>query len=69
MRGVLAAYGINDRTVWVADSFEGLPPPTCAQDDGIDLTQRQFPCLVCRDSTEVRNYFHDMTCLIIKYDS
>src|SRR6516162_9932055 len=27
MRGVLAAYGITDRTVWVADSFEGLPPP------------------------------------------
>jgi O-methyltransferase len=27
MRGVLAAYGITDRTVWVADSFEGLPSP------------------------------------------
>jgi Macrocin-O-methyltransferase (TylF) len=25
MRGVLAAYGITDRTVWVADSFAGLP--------------------------------------------
>jgi hypothetical protein len=27
MRGVLAAHGIADRTVWVADSFAGLPPP------------------------------------------
>ncbi len=26
-RAVLAAYGITDRTVWVADSFAGLPPP------------------------------------------
>ena len=25
MRGVLKAYGVNDRCVWVADSFEGLP--------------------------------------------
>jgi len=27
MRGVLAAYGIEDRKVYVADSFEGLPKP------------------------------------------
>jgi len=27
MRAVLAAYEITDRTVWVADSFQGLPPP------------------------------------------
>lgn len=25
MRGVLAAHGVRDRRVWVADSFEGLP--------------------------------------------
>lgn len=28
MRGVLAAYGIGDRTVWVADSFEDFRSPT-----------------------------------------
>lgn len=28
MRGVLAAHGITDRVVWVADSFEGLPKPS-----------------------------------------
>lgn len=27
MRGVLEALGDRDRTVWVADSFEGLPEP------------------------------------------
>jgi len=27
MRAVLKAYGVTDRYVWVADSFEGLPPP------------------------------------------
>ena len=27
MRAVLAAHGVADRTVWVADSFEGLPTP------------------------------------------
>lgn len=26
-RGVLKAHGVTDRTVWVADSFRGLPPP------------------------------------------
>jgi hypothetical protein len=27
MRGLLKALGINDRRVYVADSFEGVPPP------------------------------------------
>ncbi|ASW57633.1 macrocin O-methyltransferase [Plantactinospora sp. KBS50] len=27
MRGMLRAYGDQDRTVWVADSFRGLPKP------------------------------------------
>jgi O-methyltransferase len=27
MRAVLAAHGISDRLVWVADSFQGLPAP------------------------------------------
>ncbi|HEV3062313.1 MAG TPA: TylF/MycF/NovP-related O-methyltransferase, partial [Vicinamibacterales bacterium] len=28
MRAVLSAYGVRDRCVWVADSFEGLPRPS-----------------------------------------
>jgi O-methyltransferase len=27
MRGVLKCYGVEDRVVWAADSFAGLPPP------------------------------------------
>ncbi len=27
MRAVLKAYGVEDRLVWAADSFEGVPPP------------------------------------------
>lgn len=27
MRGILAAHGVSDRRVWLADSFAGLPPP------------------------------------------
>jgi hypothetical protein len=27
MRGILKAHNVTDRTVWVSDSFEGLPPP------------------------------------------
>lgn len=27
MRAVLKAHGVEDRTVWLADSFQGLPPP------------------------------------------
>ena len=27
MRGILKAYGVQDRVVWLADSFQGLPPP------------------------------------------
>ena len=29
MRGFLAAHDITDRLVWVADSFDGIPPPPC----------------------------------------
>ena len=31
MRGTLKAYGVTDRVVWAADSFEGLPKPDAEQ--------------------------------------
>lgn len=34
MQGVLAANGVADRKIHVADSFRGLPPPQVAQDAG-----------------------------------
>ena len=46
MRAVLEAHGVTDRTVWVADSFAGLPPPNVERyplDKGIDL--HLFPVL------------------------
>jgi Macrocin-O-methyltransferase (TylF) len=36
-RAILAVHGVTDRDVWVADSFEGLPPPTSPHDIGLDL--------------------------------
>jgi hypothetical protein len=45
MRGVLAAHGVEDRNVWVADSFEGLPPPSLPQDNGMEFTKENFPIL------------------------
>lgn len=41
MKGILEAHGDTDRTVWLADSFEGLPPPDPSKyplDRGVDLT-------------------------------
>jgi hypothetical protein len=41
MRGVLKAYGDTNRNVWVADSFQGLPPPdaeTYPVDEGSDFS-------------------------------
>jgi len=32
MRGVLKAYGVTDRKVWLADSFAGLPKSTHKED-------------------------------------
>lgn len=41
MRSILKAYGIEDRLVWVADSFEGLPKPK-NDHDGWDLTNLDY---------------------------
>lgn len=40
MRAILKVYGISDRIVWVADSFEGCPQPDetkYPQDKGLDF--------------------------------
>ena len=42
MRAVLAAYGVRDRTVWLANSFRGLPAPDpdhYPNDRDLDLSQ------------------------------
>ena len=45
MQGLLMAYGATGRTVWAADSFEGVPPPTLPQDQGLDLSATVYPIL------------------------
>jgi ubiquinone/menaquinone biosynthesis C-methylase UbiE len=56
MRGYLAAHGITDRTVWVADSFEGIPAPTLPQENGLQLSKETHPMLAI-DLDTVRNLF------------
>lgn len=45
MRGYLLAHAMADRAVWVADSFDGLPPPTHPRDAGVDLSKAAMPFL------------------------
>lgn len=56
MRGYLAAHGMEGRTVWVADSFEGLPTPTFKEDAGFDYSKEQMPILAI-SLEEVRENF------------
>jgi O-methyltransferase len=45
MRATLEAYGDRGRRVWLADSFEGLPPPDPTNfpaDAGLDLHRKRF---------------------------
>jgi len=58
MRAVLAAYGDETRSVWLADSFEGLPPGDAANfkaDKGIRLDRFSFVLAV--SEAEVRANF------------
>lgn len=41
MRAILKVHGVTDRTVWVADSFEGLPSPA-SDTDGTDLSEVEY---------------------------
>jgi O-methyltransferase len=45
MKGCLTAWGMEDRCVWVADSFEGLPVPSLPQDAGYDYSVGKIPIL------------------------
>ena len=44
MRAILKAHDVKDRRVWVADSFEGLPPPNTEkfpEDEGDELYTKE----------------------------
>jgi hypothetical protein len=57
MRAVLHAYGVDDRTVFAADSFKGLPPPNVeaypADADDVHHTAKELA--VSREDVE-RNF-------------
>jgi O-methyltransferase len=57
MRGVLKAYQIKDRTVWCADSFQGLPPSsreTYVADKELQLDRYEYLAV---DVESVRHNF------------
>lgn len=45
MRGILKAYDVKDRIVWAADSFDGVPAPSLAQDANFDISKSKLPVL------------------------
>jgi O-methyltransferase len=56
-RATLDSLGAEDRTVWAADSFRGLPAPDRSgfpEDDELDLSQVEFLAI---PAEEVRSYF------------
>lgn len=56
MRAVLAARECADRKVWVADSFEGLPPSQHEADLPFAMDAEKFPILAVSED-EVRENF------------
>jgi hypothetical protein len=56
MKGFLAAHGIENRVVWAADSFAGLPAPSLKEDEGLDLSSDHYPMLAI-DLELVRDLF------------
>ena len=53
-RATLDSLGATDRTVWVADSFRGLPPPDRTEDRELDLSYVDYLAVAAE---EVRAYF------------
>jgi Macrocin-O-methyltransferase (TylF) len=61
-RAALDSLGADDRTVWVADSFQGLPPPDTEafpEDRELDLSRVEFLAV---PPEEVRSYFARFGC-------
>lgn len=56
MRAYLDAYESNDRIVWLADSFDGVPESTLPQDKYSDLSKKAFAGLAVPKETVVGNF-------------
>lgn len=57
MRGVLAAYGIEDRKVYVADSFKGLPKPDPEKFPADEGDKHHIHTFLAVSQDEVENNF------------
>lgn len=70
MRGVLKAYGVTDRTVFAADSFEGLPKPdperfpADARDTGYQAEELKVPVQQVRNNFELYKLFDERVQLV-----
>lgn len=56
MRAVLEAHGCRDRTVWVADSFAGMPASIAPEDEAYAMDRSRMPVLAVPEE-EVRKNF------------
>lgn len=55
MKGVLEAFGVTDKKVWVADSFEGLPVPSHPKSK-VDVSKNKVPTLAIALEEVQRNF-------------
>ena len=56
MAGFAHVNGWNDRKIFVADSFEGLPKPSLEQDKNLDLSKEIYPELAISLETVQDNF-------------
>lgn len=56
MRAVLAAHGCDDRTVWVADSFAGLPLSGHSEDAAYAMDASRLPVLAVTQDEVKANF-------------
>ena len=56
MRAMLEAYGERDRTVWVADSFQGLPKPEDGRDEDAEDALWSVPFLAVPQERVAANF-------------
>lgn len=56
MRALLAAHGCEDRTIWVCDSFQGLPESKLEEDKPFKMSADRLPFLAVT-AAEVRENF------------
>ncbi len=56
MAGYCRLHGMEDRRIFVADSFDGLPKPSHPQDQSFDLSKEKFPELAVSLQTVQENF-------------